>query len=186
MRAAAGFHRPVDHHRLTRGACSRLQPWKPTARARSSRVAGDDRQQRRGPHRTGHRAGPISRRPRAARPRLRSARRTSRFKVKPQVTPDGNIIMTLDINRTRWARAPTPVSPSIPSTSRPSAGGERRHGGDRGIIPRLADHDHQGAVLRDLPFLGSFSATTPARTTRPSSWCSSPRASLEQRIISQR
>jgi len=41
------------------------------------------------------------------------------LKVKPQVTPDGNIIMTWTSTRTRSARAPTPVSPSIPSTSRP-------------------------------------------------------------------
>jgi type IV pilus assembly protein PilQ len=43
------------------------------------------------------------------------------LKVKPQITPDGKITMTLDVNKdTPNTRCrPAPGWPSIPSTSRP-------------------------------------------------------------------
>jgi len=110
------------------------------------------------------------------------------LKVKPQVTPDGNIIMTLDIKqglgrpehqrrfRHRYQARPDP-----------GAGGERWHGGDRGHYTQtLQTTITKVPFFGDLPFLGSFSATTRARTTRPSSWCSSPRASSNSASLSQR
>ena len=44
---------------------------------------------------------------------------TLSLKVKPQITPDDNVIMNLEVHKDSVGRSPRPGRPSIPSRSRP-------------------------------------------------------------------
>ena len=72
------------------------------------------------------------------------------LKVKPQITPDGNIIMALDVNKDQpGGHHARRHSDQHQAREDRSAGGERRHGGDRRHLRAERPHrHHQGAVLR--------------------------------------
>jgi len=100
------------------------------------------------------------------------------LKVKPQVTPDGNIIMTLDINKDSVGQS-TNAGFAI-DTKHVQTQVLVENGGTVVIgafIPRPCRPPSPRCRSSGLPFLGVLFRNNSRSDTRPSSWCSSPRAS---------
>ena len=72
------------------------------------------------------------------------------LKVKPQITPDGNVIMTLDVNKDQpGAQTAGRRADQHQARQDRGAGRERRHGRDRRHLRAERPHrQYQGAVLR--------------------------------------
>ena len=123
---------------------------------------------------------PTSRRPRAAPPSVSFRKANLALKVKPQITPDGNVIMTLDVNKDQpgrdHARRRAINTKHVKTEVLVENGGTVVIGGiyeqnDRTDITKVP-------LLGDLPVLGClFKQHQHARATRPSCWSSSRRAS---------
>ena len=79
-----------------------------------------------------------------------------KLEVTPQITPEGAIIMDVDVNKdTRGVRHARRPGDRHEERADPGAGGERRHGRDRRHLRAAgAHHRNKVPLLGDLPVVG--------------------------------
>ena len=101
------------------------------------------------------------------------------LKVKPQITPDGNVIMTLDVNKDQPG-ATTPAGVQI-NTKHVKTEVLVENGGTVVIGGIYEQNDRTDItkipLLGDLPVLGYFFRNTTTSSNKTESWCSSRPAS---------
>ena len=132
-----------------------------------------DRRPGRGADRAGH-GDPVPAGDLLGRDRVSFRKANLSLKVKPQITPDGNVIMTLDVNKdaARRDHAGRRADQHQARQDR-GAGRERRHGGDRRHLRAERPHRHHpGAVLR-----------RPARTSASCSRTRRPRPAKTELLV---